>query len=179
MSAAARFGGTGLEAILALSDWIAYQLGNWEEWAREKDGGWLGISTGNPAFPTLGYFFRHAFSPLHRYCDQIDGVEPVDDGGIDPADWSALTAWAWRCTGRHRDCLLGLGPAWLDRPLRFKTRSAGELEVTLGGALMHAATHCTWHLGGMSHLLRSHGIAPPARSDLILWLASPVAGQSG
>lgn len=177
MAGAARFGGTGLQAILSLNAWIAYQLSNWEDWARGHDGAWLSLPTGNPAFPALGVFFRHAFTPLHRYSDQACGVEAADDSGVDASVWPDLTAWAWQCVSRHAECLGGMEPAWLDRPLRFKTRSAGELEATVGGALAHAATHCIWHLGGIAHLLRQQGIAPPGRSDMIFWLSNPVPSE--
>lgn len=171
MAGAAQFGGTGLQAILALNEWLGYQLGNWQDWAREREAGWLALATGNAQFPTIGHFFRHAFSPLHRYADQAAGQDAADDSAVDPADWAALTAWAWQCLERHHDLLLEFEPGWLDRDMRFKTRSAGLLETTVGGALAHAATHAVWHLGGITHLLRSQGITPPQRSDMILWLS--------
>jgi uncharacterized damage-inducible protein DinB len=171
MSSKGEFSASGLLVIQGLNEWIAYQLRNWQDWARERDASWLGLATGNEKFPTLGHLFQHAFSPLRRYTDQAAGLPPTDDAHISAADWTQLTAWAWECLNAHRDLLLGFEPGWLDRPLEFTTRGAGVLRATVGGALTHAATHCVWHLSGTAHLLRSQGIAPPGRSDLLFWLA--------
>ena len=119
---------------------------------------------------------RHAFTPLHRYSDQIAGVEPLDDSSIPIDDWSALSHHAWVCLRRHRGVCAEVAPSDWQRVIEFKTRSAGILRVSAALALTHAATHCVWHLGGVAHLLRSQGVEPPSRSDLIFTGLQPANG---
>lgn len=156
--------------LLELNGWLQSQLDGWLSWAEEAgDRSWLALPTGNERFPTVGTLFRHAFTPLHRYSDQAASAEPVDDSAIDPADWAQLSAWAATCLARHHSVCSGLDATQADHPLSFATRSAGTLTVPRRIALTHATTHCFWHLGGIAHLLRANGIAPPQRSDLIFY----------
>ncbi|MCC7478144.1 hypothetical protein IT575_06760 [bacterium] len=161
-----RFFSSG-DHLSALNAWLDYQLGRWELWARERDNSWLGLPSGNPAFPTMGHFMRHAFTPLHRYSDQIAGSDPLDDSTVATDDWHVLIAHAKACIDRHREVCSSQQPEDFSRMVEFKTRSAGILHKSRGLALTHAATHCVWHLGGVAHMLRSQGIEPPGRSDLI------------
>ncbi len=151
----------------ALSGWLEYQLAGWDAWATPRDQSWLRIESGNPAFPQIGSFMRHAFTPLHRYSDQVAGADPIDDVGVSIEDWSALSTHAWACLMRHREVCSSVSVSDWPRIIEFKTRSAGILKVSTALALTHAATHCVWHLGGVAHLLRSRGTEPPSRSDLI------------
>jgi uncharacterized damage-inducible protein DinB len=157
--------------LLAYNAWLAYQLELWNEWARSRDDvAWLALPTGNPTFPTAAAMLAHAFTPLHRYSDQVLGVEAIAPPTLD-AGWPPLHAWAQTCLGRHAQaCTAVLADP--QRVVDFKTRSAGILTATAGIALTHAATHCFWHLGGVAHLLRAAGIAPPQHSDLIFWAGS-------
>lgn len=154
----------------AFSAWLEYQLRGWDDWAAARDNGWLALGSGNERFPSIGHFMRHAFTPLHRYSDQIAGAEPLEDEAVGVDNWPALSSHAWACLRRHRQVVESIGESDFGLVLEFRTRSAGVLRVNNAIALTHAATHCAWHLGGVAHLLRSKGIEPPQRSDLIFAL---------
>lgn len=158
-------------SLLDLSSWIGYQLDNWNVWAESRDEDWLTWPTTNERWPTLGHLFIHACSPLHRYADQVLGEPPADDSALLPTGWIAVYTWAQQCRRRHYDVCAGLTLEQAGHRVRFLTRSAGEIDVTVAEALTHACTHCFWHLGGVSHLLRLGFTEPPQRSDLILWAA--------
>lgn len=164
----------GGEHLPTLCRWLARLLEQWDAWAAPRNPEWLGLPTGNPAFPAIGDFMRHAFTPLHRYSDQVLGAEPFDDSALDSRDWAALKSHAKACLARHAEaCTATTGSDWA-RQIEFRTRSAGILKVGTADALTHAATHCVWHLGGVAHLLRAAGIEPPQRSDLIFMAMSPL-----
>jgi len=154
-----------LDHLPALDAWLESLIGSWDEWARARDAAWLALPTGNERHPKLGILFRHTFTPLARYADGVASVEPRTDEGISADDWPALRDWARTCLARHREV-----GATVESPAEvrnFKTRSAGKLRTTPAIALTHAVTHAVWHLGGIAHLLRAAGIAPPQDSDLI------------
>ena len=162
------------EASLSLLDfnaWIGYQLEKWIEWAEESDKDWLSWPTQNERFPTIGHLFIHCFSPMHRYADQVAGDEPTDDSQMHADSWIAIQMWARQCLDRHRDVCASLRPGDAARMVRFQTRNAGELHVTIAECLTHACTHCFWHLGGIAQMLRLGGSVPPQRSDMIFWAA--------
>jgi uncharacterized damage-inducible protein DinB len=162
------------EASLSLLDfnaWIGYQLERWIEWSEPNGEDWLSWPTLNERFPTIGQLFVHAFSPLHRYADQVAGAEPADDSHLHADSWVAVRTWAQLCLERHRSVCAGLPLGDATRMVRFQTRSAGELHVTIAECLTHACTHCFWHLGGIAQMLRLGGTAPPQGSDLIFWAA--------
>jgi uncharacterized damage-inducible protein DinB len=159
----------GIE-LLELNDWLDRQLAAWDAWAAERtDEAWLALPTGNERFPTVGELYRHCFSPLLRYSAQAAENPPPDDSHIDPRSWAALHGWAVEALGNHRTVCSSVTRENADAVLPFTTRSAGVLSVTRRMALAHAATHCFWHLGGIAHLLRLSGIAPPQRSDLLFY----------
>jgi uncharacterized damage-inducible protein DinB len=158
-------------SLLDLSAWIGYQLEQWAAWAESRDEEWLTWPTLNERYPTLGNLYIHAFSPLHRYADQVVGDDPADDTGLNIHAWIAVHTWAQQCQQRHYSVCAGLALDDATRMIHFRTRSAGVLYVSVGEALTHACTHCFWHLGGIAHLLRLAGTAPPQGSDMILWAA--------
>jgi len=166
-------------AVLPLADlhaWLWYQYKHWCSWAAERDAAWLSLPTGNPTLPTLSRLFGHAFTPLHRFADQVLGVEPLSPPDLSSADWPTLLAWAECCLARHREaCRAALhsDPASI---VSLTTRTAGILQVRVNHGLAHAATHCVWHLGGIAHLLRAAGIEPPQRSDMLFWAAEQLEG---
>jgi uncharacterized damage-inducible protein DinB len=162
------------EASLSLLDfnaWIAYQLDSWTAWTEPNGEDWLTWPTMNERFPTIGQLFVHGFSPLHRYADQVAGDEPADDSHLHADSWVAVRTWAELCLERHRTVCAALRAGDAARMVRFQTRSAGELHVTIAECLTHACTHCFWHLGGIAQMLRLGGTAPPQHSDLIFWAA--------
>jgi uncharacterized damage-inducible protein DinB len=158
-------------SLVELSDWIGDVVTRWVAWSTDRDSEWLLWPTGNERFSTLGHLFIHAFSPMHRYADQVVGVEPADDSHINAHSWVALTTWAHQCQQRHREVSAMLGDA-AGQVVDFHTRSAGVLQVSAAEALTQAVTHCYWHLGGVSHMLRLGGIAPPGGGDFIQWAAA-------
>lgn len=160
---------TGLTHV-QLAAWLTEQLASWLKWAGNRDSTWLSLPTGNPRFPSCGHIFAHAFTPLHRYADQLAGVPPVDDNDLDCADWATLSAWAQTCLERYEAVCEKLTVDEATRQHDFLTRSAGTIRASVGGTLFHAGTHCFWHLGGLAHLLRREGNDPPQRSDLLFWL---------
>jgi uncharacterized damage-inducible protein DinB len=158
-------------SLLDFNTWIGYQLDSWIDWAEGQGEDWLAWPTLNERNPKFGHLFIHAFSPMHRYADQVVGDEPADDSHLNADSWIAVQMWARQCLGRHRDVCAGLQVGEAERMVRFMTRTVGELHVSIGECLTHSCTHCFWHLGGMAHMLRLGGIAPPQHSDLIFWAA--------
>jgi uncharacterized damage-inducible protein DinB len=158
--------------LAELSAWIGGVLDSWEAWMTSRDSEWLLWPTENERFPTIGHYFVHAVSPMHRYCDQLDGHDPADDSHINVHSWIAVSTWARQCQQRHHATCLALEPRIASTVVQFQTRSAGPLAVSAGEALLHAMTHCYWHLGGISHMLRLGHVAPPGHGDFIFWAAS-------
>jgi uncharacterized damage-inducible protein DinB len=158
-------------SLLEFNAWIGYQLDSWTAWSERNGEDWLTWPTQNERWPTIGHLFVHAFSPLHRYADQVAGVEPADDSHLHADSWVAVQIWARQCLERHREVCAGLEPGEAARLVVFKTRTAGDLHATIGECMTHACTHCFWHLGGIAHMLRLGGVEPPQRSDLIFWAA--------
>lgn len=166
-------------AVLTIADlhaWLEYQLEVWRQWGAGRDGSCLVLPTGNHQFPTLGELFQHAFSPLHRYSDQVLGEPPITPPEIAPNNWPALLSWAEHCVARHAEAC----DVALHRPaaatIAFQTRSAGTRTLRLNHALAHAVTHCFWHLGGVVHLLRAAGHEPPQHTDLLFWAEKQLSG---
>lgn len=155
-------------SALDLNAWLGWQLDHFNAWHATVETDWLRLPTGNAGFPVLASLVDHAFTPLHRYSDQVLGEEPVAPESLAQAAWPQLYAWAKVCLARHRAACQAAAPD-PQRRVPFKTRSAGVLTVSANYALVHAATHCLWHLGGIVHLLRQAGIAPPQKSDLLFW----------
>jgi uncharacterized damage-inducible protein DinB len=153
-----------------LNGWLTSQLSGWEAWAGEAGTDWLKLDTGNERFPTVGELFRHAFSPLRRFTFDANG-RPADDSAVDATDWKALLGWARMSLELHREACLLLLPDTADEILELTLRSGAQLRIRRRLALAHGATHCFWHLGGIAHLLRHAGIAPPQRSDLLFFAA--------
>lgn len=152
-----------------ITGWLLYQLEAWCKWAAGRDEAWIQHPTGNERHPTLGRLFLHAWTPMHRYADQMLGSVRADAPDPPPEDFTGLDAWAGQCLQRFEEAARLL-PALADRsPRTYLTRSAGELKATPYEVLMHAALHCIWHLAGLAHLLRQAGIAPPPNLDLILF----------
>jgi|GEM_PF-4251360 len=156
-------------SALELNGWLAWQLDKWAIWAENREPAWLATPTGNPNWPAVGELFVHAFTPLHRYADQLAGKEPVDYPQLPAADWPAILAWAKECLARHEAVCADVMPERGIDIFEFATRAAGEYSVPVRLALSHAATHCYWHLGGIAQLLRARGIDPPQGSDLLFW----------
>jgi uncharacterized damage-inducible protein DinB len=164
---------TGLE-LMELNAWLTSQQAEWKAWGADRDAAWLELPTGNERFPTLGAMFRHAFTPLHRYSAQAIAATPPDDAHIGTSDWQALIEWAETGLTSHRGACAVQTADTAEQVHTFQTRSAGPIAIQARLALAHAATHCFWHLGGIAHLLRREGIAPPQRSDL-LWFGAESA----
>jgi uncharacterized damage-inducible protein DinB len=160
----------GALRLLDLNAWLDYQLGLWNGWVAAHDEQWLALPTGNPSFPDLAAMFAHAFTPLHRYSDQVLGQPPVPIPDFPQPSWRLLADWARVCLDRHREACEATPAAEAERIVDFVTRSFGTLSLPAGLTLAHGATHCAWHLGGMCHLLRLAGIEPPQKSDMIFWL---------
>jgi hypothetical protein len=165
--------------LIELSDWIAYQLRNWEEWTAQQGTDWIALPTQNERQKTFGEFFWHSFSPMHRYADSAIGETPEDDSDLDKTSWPILLERAKVCHARHREVCEMLSSEQADREVDFATRSAGILRITPRVALTHAALHCAWHLGGLVHMLRDRGIVPPQRSDFILWAIEAQKERAG
>jgi len=159
-------------SLLELNTWISYQLDQWVAWTEQQGEDWLSWPSLNERNPTLGHLFIHAFSPMHRYADQVIGQPPADDAQLHADSWVAIQLWARQCLARHREVCTGLAAGEAARMVRFQTRTVGELHVSVGECMTHACTHCFWHLGGIAHMLRLGGTtAPPQHSDLIFWAA--------
>jgi len=160
-------------ASIALEDvngWLEYQLGQWNAWAEGRGDNWLALETNNPDFPTAGVMLMHAFTPLHRYADRILGRNPIDPPDPDAElTWPFISDWAARCILRHREAVEQLDPADGGKLVQFSIQSMGPVQVRTTRCLAHAASHAVWHLGGIIHLLRKAGIAPPSRSDFLYW----------
>jgi hypothetical protein len=154
-----------------LSAWLHYQLAAWADWAAAGDGAWIGLASGNPAFPTLGAFFIHAWGPLQRYSAQhllLPAVAPPDPP---PTAWGELEVWARQNLERYDHAILSLTPETAELVYGFTTRSAGVIDVTPREVLFHAGLHCAWHLAGIAHLLRAAGTAPPSKLDFLFMAA--------
>jgi uncharacterized damage-inducible protein DinB len=157
--------------VTELNEWLGSQLEAWDVWAKTSTNSWFALPTGNERFPDLGQMFRHAFTPLHRYSDQALASDPADDSDIPTDAWPPLYDWAEKCLARHREACDRLEADRANEVLEYRTRSAGNFNVTRRHALTHAATHCFWHLGGIAHLLRSQRIPPPQHSDFLFFAA--------
>lgn len=157
-------GSPGIDLLLG---WLAYLRQAWRTWAEGRDASWIERPTGNETFATLGRLYLHAWTPMHRYADQMLGSERADAPNPPPQDIEGLDAWAGQCLARFEQALRLLPTLSDQAPRTYQTRSAGELKATPYEVLTHAALHCAWHLAGISHLLRQAGIAPPPRMDLI------------
>lgn len=174
---------TAASANIELTDlnfWLKYQLGQWNAWADGRGNDWLDLETGNPDFPTAGVMLMHAFSPVHRYGDRILGVDPVEPPKPAGAlTWTFISDWAEKCIHRHRQAIDFLDPANPGKLAQFSIQSMGAVQVRATRCLAHAVNHAVWHLGGIIHLLRRAGIAPPSRSDFLYWgidQEEPVSG---
>jgi uncharacterized damage-inducible protein DinB len=164
-------------SALELNAWIGWQLAKWDAWQAGIDSDWLRLPSGNPAWPELAGLFDHAVTPLHRYSDRILGAEPVAPAKMNAAEWPQLYAWAGVCLARHASaCHAAAGDA--EQLVEFQTRSAGVMVASARLALAHAATHCAWHLAGITHLLRSAGLEPPQRCDMIFWAMEQASASS-
>lgn len=164
-------------SVLELNDWLTWQLAKWDTWQAGQATDWLRLPSGNSAWPGLAALFAHAFAPLHRYGDFILGAEAVHPPELGGADWAQLHAWAARCLARHREAC-GAAADDPERQLSYQSRTAGTLVISARMALAQGATHCAWHLAGITHLLRHAGIEPPQQSDLLFWALEQQQGHN-
>jgi uncharacterized damage-inducible protein DinB len=161
--------GAALE-LMDLNHWIRRQLRTWDAWAVEQDEAWLGLETGNSQWPTAADLLLHALTPLHRYADRVLDAETFDPPeSTDGASWSFIRDWGQHCIDRHRQAIEHLEPDDPGKLVELETRSMGRVNARATRCLAHAATHATWHLGGLIHLLRRAGIDPPQRNDFLYW----------
>ena len=155
-----------------MRSWISWQLDKWEEWDKEQsDDSWLRIETGNSHWPTADRLLVHAFAPVRRYAERILGNEPFDDKALQADSFAELAAFGRECLAIHASASATFTTEQARAETKYQTRSAGEWTITPEEALVHALTHCYWHLGGVVHLLRANNIAPPQWNDLIFYAA--------
>ena len=157
-------------SLPTLRGWIGWQLDKWEAWAQQQpDARWMEIPTGNENWPTAGRLFIHAFGPVRRYAERILGTEPFNDRELQVAEFSELAAFARECLAISANAAAEFEVQQARTESSFRTRSGSEWVITSEEAFVHSLTHCFWHLGGISQLLRANGIAPPQWSDLIVY----------
>ena len=165
-------------SVDTLRSWISWQLDIWEDWAAQQaDESWLKVETGNTNHPDVARMLLHAFGPVRRYAERILGSEPFDDSGLDVDNFEVLAGFARECLAIHANAQQKFSAEEARVETKYQTRSAGEWTITAEEAFTHSLTHCFWHLGGIVQLLRSRGIAPPQRSDLIFFAAQQHGSQ--
>lgn len=127
------------------------------ELGTEKYAAELGGSFGSVR-NTLGHIVAVEWLYLRRWLGESPSALPDWAKTADPA---ALRQKLDEAEAGQKAFLASLGPADLERPVRYTNIAGKKLEYPLGDLLLHLVNHSTHHRGQAAALIRQAGAAPP------------------
>jgi uncharacterized damage-inducible protein DinB len=153
-----------IQILLAYDRWAnARLLRAAAELSADRYAAELGGSFGSVR-ATLGHIVAVEWLYLRRWLGESPPSLP---GWAAEADPAALRKKLDEAETGQKVFLASLGPADLERPIRYTNIAGKKLEYPLGDLLVHLVNHSTHHRGQAAALIRQAGAVPPATDYLV------------